>query len=661
MTRFAPIKPTTQRVVIEDVTPRVDDGRFAVKRVAGDEVIVEADVFGDGHDHVSAVLEYRKRGASEWRTAPMVAVDQDRHRGSFRVEETGGYEFRVRGWIDHFDTWRDGLEKKVAAAQDTSVDLQIGAALVAAAAGRAKGSAAKALASFAESLAEAAAPSRDRIDAALDPALLALMSAWGDRLPTDSDPYPVWADRERARFSTWYELFPRSWGKPGEHGTFDDVAAKLEYVADMGFDVLYLPPIHPIGETKRKGPNNTLDADPDDPGVPWAVGSAAGGHDSVNPHLGTLEDFQNLRTRAESLGIEVALDIAFQCSPDHPWVAAHPEWFKHRPDGTIQYAENPPKKYEDIYPIDFETSDPEGLWTALRDVFLYWIDQGVEIFRVDNPHTKAFRFWEWAIAEVTETHPGVIFLAEAFTRPTVMYRLAKLGFTQSYTYFTWRNTAWELRDYVEELVGISDFLRPNFWPNTPDILPQFLQTGGRPAFVTRAVLAATLSSNYGIYGPEFEQMGNTPRVGGSEEYIDSEKYQVREWDLERSESLVPLISRLNGIRREHPALQRTDNVTFHATDNPDLLCYSKEWGEDLVVVVVNLDPHHTQSGHVELSLDELGIAEHGSFQVHDVLIDRRYLWSDRWNYVELDPSGIPAHIFAVRRLVRTEHDFDYYL
>lgn len=662
MTRLTDIAPTTQRVVIEDVMPRVDGGRFAAKRVVGDAVTVEADVFGDGHDHVGAVVDFRVLGQEDWRSTPMTRSTMDRHRGSFAVDTVGGYEFRVRGWIDHFDTWRDGLDKKVGAGQDVAVDLQIGTELVSAAAERADRADAETLASFADRISKESSSREERIAAALDPELSDLMLEWGDRSnATESGIYPLWVDRKRARFSSWYELFPRSWGDPGEHGTFADVAERLGYVADMGFDVLYLPPIHPIGVTKRKGPNNTLDAGPDAPGVPWAVGSKDGGHDAINPDLGTLADFQALVERAEALGIEIAMDIAFQCSPDHPWVSEHPEWFKHRPDGSIQYAENPPKRYEDIYPIDFETSDPEGLWAGLRDVFLYWIGQGVQIFRVDNPHTKSFPFWEWVIAEITGDHPEVIFLAEAFTRPTVMHRLAKLGFTQSYTYFTWRNTAWELKTYMEDLGEAADFLRPNFWPNTPDILPQYLQTGGRPAFLIRAVLAATLSSNYGIYGPEFELMGHTPRSPGSEEYVDSEKYQIREWDLDHPESLAPLIGRLNQIRRDHPALQRTDNVTFHPTDNQDILSYSKEWGDDLILVVINLDPHHRQSGYVELPLEELGIDEHSSFQVHDLLIDRRYLWHDRWNYVELDPTGIPAHVFAVRRLVRTEHDFDYYL
>ncbi|MEX1005162.1 MAG: alpha-1,4-glucan--maltose-1-phosphate maltosyltransferase [Acidimicrobiia bacterium] len=661
MTGFTDIEPTTRRVVIENIAPTVDCGRFPAKRIVGDEVTVEADVFADGHDHVAAVIEFRA-GAGEWRIAPMSQTVMDRLQGSFRTDEVGGYEFRVRGWIDHFDTWRDGLEKKDGVGQDVSVDLQIGAELVDAAASRAEGAASTTLTSFSSRIRQAGSTQPERVAAALDPDLAALMSEWGDRTrSTVSDAYPIRVDRQRARFSSWYELFPRSWGPTGEHGTFAHVTAKLPYVAEMGFDVLYLPPIHPIGTTKRKGPNNSLDVDPDDPGVPWAVGSSEGGHLAIHPELGTLADFQTLRAEAKSLGIELAMDVAFQCSPDHPWVSEHPEWFKHRPDGSIQYAENPPKRYEDIYPIDFETSDPQGLWAALRDVFLYWSDQGVEIFRVDNPHTKAFPFWEWVIAEVSARHPNAIFLAEAFTRPTVMHRLAKLGFTQSYTYFTWRNTVWELQSYVEDLLAVADVLRPNFWPNTPDILSEYLQTGGRPAFVTRVILAATLSSNYGIYGPEFELMGSIPRSAGSEEYRDSEKYQIREWDLERPESLAPLIGRLNQIRRSHPALQRSDNIRFHQTDNPEILCFSKEWKDDLVLVVVNLDPHHTQSGHVEIPVDEFGIDEHHSFQVHDELVARRYLWNERWNYVELDPEGIPAHVFAIRRLARTEHDFDYYL
>jgi starch synthase (maltosyl-transferring) len=474
--------------------------------------------------------------------------------------------------------------------------------------------------------------------------------------------YQIDVDRERARFSSWYELFPRSWGEGGRHGTFADVADNLPYIADLGFDVLYLPPIHPIGHAFRKGPNNSLEPDPDDPGVPWAIGNENGGHLAIHPELGTLEDFRDLRDRAADFGIEIALDIAFQCSPDHPWVEEHPEWFKHRPDGTIQYAENPPKKYEDIYPLDFETSDPAGLWEALKGVFSFWAGEGVKIFRVDNPHTKAFPFWEWAIGELKQEDPELIFLAEAFTRPKVMYRLAKLGFTQSYTYFTWRNTGWELKEYLTGLTQgpAADFFRPNFWPNTPDILTEYLQTGGRPAFITRLILATTLSSNYGIYGPAFELMENTPRSPGSEEYLDSEKYQLRHWELHRPDSLAPIIAQVNRIRREHPALQVTDGLIFHPTDNETLLCYSKLRGDDLILVVVNLDPEHVQSGWTNLPLGELGIDPEHPFQVHDLLVDRRYMWQGPHNFVRLDPHALPAHVFAVRRRVRTEQDFDYF-
>jgi starch synthase (maltosyl-transferring) len=658
------IQATTTRVIIEDITPQIDCGRFPAKRIVGDEVIVEADVFTDGHDRVAADVEWSRPGDGRWLTAPMQQIGGDRCRGSFRVDALGRHRFRVRGWVDHFETWRRGLDAKTRAGQDVSVELEAGAEMVEQAADRAEDpnpADAVALRRYAQLLGDEF-PAERRIETSGNVGLVELMHLWGDRTSAEVSPQlMVHVDREKARFSSWYELFPRSWGEPGEHGTLTDVADRLDYVAAMGFDVVYLPPIHPIGATKRKGPNNTLDAGPDDPGVPWAVGSEDGGHTAINPQLGTVEDFRTLRHRAESLGIELALDIAFQCSPDHPWVDEHPEWFRHRPDGSIQYAENPPKRYEDIYPLDFETSDPEGLWMALRDVFAHWIDEGVRIFRVDNPHTKAFRFWEWVIDDLGNRHPDVIFLAEAFTRPAVMHRLAKLGFTQSYTYFTWRNTRWEIESYMRDLARTADFLRPNFWPNTPDILPEYLQTGGRAAFVVRAVLAATLSSNYGVYGPEFELMGSVPRSQGSEEYLDSEKYQIRAWDLDRPDSLAPLLERLNRARRDHPALQRTDGVTFHDTDNPEIICFSKQHGDDVVVVVANVDPHHVQSGYIDLPRTVLGVDEHRRFQMHDLLIDRRFLWSSDRNYVELDPAGVPVHVFAVRRLVRTEHDFDYYL
>jgi len=655
---------TTNRVVIEDVTPRVDDGRYPAKRIVGDVVEVEADVFADGHDAVAAVVRYRRSDQKTWRRVPMEAVVNDRWRASFPVDEVGRYVFTVEGWVDHFLTWTEGIAKKAGAGVATETDLAIGSGLMAAGAERATGPARAVLKAAVASLGDDSLPVDERVAEATEPGVLEAMAAFPDRSrSTVSDRvYEVWVDRERARFSAWYELFPRSWGEGGQHGTFADVENHLEYISDMGFDVLYLPPIHPIGAAFRKGPNNTLESGPLDPGVPWAIGNEDGGHMAVHPDLGTLDDFRRLLRRVEDHGMEVALDIAFQCSPDHPWVEEHPEWFQHRPDGSIQYAENPPKKYEDIYPLDFETSDPAGLWKALKGVFEFWIGEGVHIFRVDNPHTKAFPFWEWAIGELKREHPEVIFLAEAFTRPKVMNRLAKLGFTQSYTYFTWRNTGWELTEYLTELTRgpAAEFFRPNFWPNTPDILTEYLQTGGRPAFITRLVLAATLSSNYGIYGPAFELMENTPRHPGSEEYMDSEKYQLRHWELDRPDSLAPVIAQVNRVRHAHPALQRTDGLRFHPTDNETLLCYSKLAGDDLILVVVNLDPAHVQSGWTDLPLDELGIDPKHPYQVHDLLVERRYMWQGPHNFVRLDPHAMPAHVFAVRRKVRTEHDFDYF-
>ena len=462
----------------------------------------------------------------------------------------------------------------------------------------------------------------------------------------------------RARFSTWYELFPRSVGK------LKDVERLLPDIAGMGFDVLYLPPVHPIGKTHRKGANNRA-AEPGEPGSPWAIGSEEGGHKSVDPNLGSLDDFRHLVKAAQNQGIDVALDIAFQCSPDHPYTREHPEWFKHRPDGSIQYAENPPKKYEDIYPFDFETEQWQSLWQELLSIVLFWIEQGVHVFRVDNPHTKPFAFWEWLIGEVKRTHPEVIMLAEAFTRPKVMYRLAKVGFSQSYTYFSWRNTAYELYQYFTELAQppIREFFRPNLWPNTPDILTEYLQHGGRPAFQARLILAATLGASYGMYGPAFELMENRPREQGSEEYLDSEKYQVRTWERNRPDSLRELITIVNRIRRENPALQTDRGLRFHTTENDQLLAYSKSTPDNanVVLTVINVDPHHVQRGMVTLPLDELGIEKDRPYQAHELISGARYLWNGPRNFVELSPGSLPGQIFRFRRRVRSEHDFEYFL
>ncbi|MEO6058021.1 MAG: alpha-1,4-glucan--maltose-1-phosphate maltosyltransferase, partial [Gemmatimonadales bacterium] len=578
-----------RRVVIEGVTPEIDGGRFPVKRVVGESVVVEADVFADGHDVVVAMLRWRRAEDAEWTETVMEPLGNDRWRAAFPVTELGRYQYSAEGWVDRFLTWSRDLSKRIAAGQDVTVELTIGAELVTDAAGRASGTDRRQLREWAKTLG-GSKPIAARTELALEPELLAVVHRYPDRQAATRYPLElgVWVDRERARYSTWYEFFPRSTSPEQDcHGTLADCAERLTYVAEMGFDVVYLPPIHPIGTSFRKGPNNTLTPAPHDVGSPWAIGAPEGGHDAIHPALGGFDDFERLVRRASELGMEIALDLAFQCTPDHPYVKAHPAWFRHRPDGTIQYAENPPKKYQDIYPIDFESEDWPALWAEVQRVVLFWVDHGVRIFRVDNPHTKSFPFWEWLIAEVRKRHPEVLFLAEAFTRPRVMYRLAKLGFSQSYTYFTWRNTKLELTEYFTELTQtpVREFFRPNLWPNTPDILNEYLQFGGRPAFSIRAVLAATLGASYGIYGPAFELCDHRPREPGSEEYLDSEKYQIRRWDLGDPWSLRPLLTRLNRIRRDNPALQRDWGLRFHRTDNPAIICYSKAT-DDLESVVL---------------------------------------------------------------------------
>jgi starch synthase (maltosyl-transferring) len=495
-----------------------------------------------------------------------------------------------------------------------------------------------------------------KTELALSDKLTALMDKYEDRslATTYSKELSIVVDREKARFSTWYEIFPRSCSaKAGQHGTFRDCEAWLPYIADMGFDILYVPPIHPIGRTHRKGKNNSPEAGRNDPGTPWAIGSIEGGHKSIHPQLGTLEEFKSFLARAKDYGIEIAMDIAFQCSPDHPYVREHPEWFLQRPDGTIQYAENPPKKYQDTYPLYFENDNWQKLWEELKSIFIFWIEQGIRIFRVDNPHTKPFQFWEWVIKEVKEAYPDVIFLSEAFTRPKIMYHLAKLGFTQSYTYFTWRNTKWEFSEYLTELTqtDLSEYFRPNFWTNTPDILTEYLQKGGRPAFIVRLVLAATLTASYGIYGPAFELQENKPREKGSEEYLDSEKYEIRHRDIERVDSIREFITRVNRIRRNSPALQTNLNLSFHKIDNEQMICFSKRTDDlsNIILVVVNLDPHYTQSGWVELPLSEFNLTERQPYYIVDLLNDMQYKWQGPRNYVELNPHNCPAHIFKVNR------------
>ncbi len=660
-----------RRVVIESITPRVDGGRFPAKRTVGDQVCVEADIFTDGHDAIAASLLAHRESSNGWTEIPMRPLVNDRWTATFRVAELGRYAFKVQGWVDHFETWRRDLLKRIEAETDALVDYLIGADLVAQAADRASGADAGWLRERASALRSGPDPKTDpkALRAhATDPMLQTLVLRYPDkRFASESDrELAVVVDPVRARFSSWYEVFPRSTSpEPGRHGTFADCEERLAGIAAMGFNVVYLPPIHPIGLTFRKGPNNSPQAKPGDPGSPWAIGSAEGGHKEIHKELGTAGDFRHLVAKADELGLSVALDIAFQATPDHPYVSQHPSWFRMRPDGAIQYAENPPKKYQDIYPFDFESQDWLAMWQEFKSVFLYWLGQGVSIFRVDNPHTKPFAFWEWLIPEIKRDHPEVIFLAEAFTRPKVMYRLAKLGFSQSYTYFPWRNGKQEIEAYLTEITQppVREFFRASQWTNTPDILTEFLQMGGRPAFVIRLLLAATLGANYGMYGPAFELQENQPIRHGSEEYLHSEKYEIRHWDLDRDDSLRPLIAQVNAIRNANPALQNDWSLKFHSTDNDYLLCYSKE-SEDrsnLILTVVNLDPHLTRSGFVTLPLDELELPADRAYEAEDLLSDERYLWRGPRNYVELNPTLRSGHILRIHRKMKVETDFEYFL
>lgn len=654
-----------RRAVVDAVRPIVDNGRFAIKRIAGDDVCIEADCFTDGHDVLRVLLRWRADGATDWQEAEMQALGNDLWRGSFKAGVPGRYVYGVTAWVDAFLSWRHEFERREDAA-DIAVAALVGAALIEQAAARAAAKQRKHLAAWALRLKSENDTEKLRA-LGLDEELAALAAHYPDRgLATQSPDFPLMVDRERARYSTWYELFPRSTApEPGRHGTFRDVEARLDYVAELGFDVLYLPPIHPIGREKRKGKNNTLAALAGDTGSPWAIGAREGGHTEIHPELGTLADFRHLVAASASRGIEIALDIAFQCAPDHPWVRQHPAWFRHRPDGSVQYAENPPKKYQDIYPFDFESADWRAMWDALKGVLDFWIDAGVKIFRVDNPHTKSFTFWEWAIDTIKREHPEIIFLAEAFTRPKVMHRLAKLGYTQSYTYFTWRNTKHELTEYFTELTHGPgrEYFRPNAWPNTPDILHETLQFGGRPAFMARLALAATLAASYGIYGPAYELLEAAPREPGSEEYLDSEKYQLRHWDLDRPDSLRAYVALLNRIRRENPALHDDASLRFLPIDNEQLIGYCKRTtdGANQIVTVVNLDPRNTHSGWIELDLALLGIAPERQFQMHDLITGARYLWQGPRNFIQLDPQRSPVHIFRLRHHVHREQDFDYFL
>ena len=641
------------RVVVEEVTPALDGGRYPVKVPSGRTVDVGANVFRDGHDLVAARVIYLPPGEPQWRSAPLrYEFDPDRWYGSFRVEALGRWHYGIEAWPDHFGTWRGELQKRIQAGQDVRPELLVGALLLERYAVLLRGDVAKRVRELAKTMASEQAPLDARLRAALDEELVAeVYGPLESAELTRSALFELIVDRAEATFAAWYELFPRSQGKkPGVHGTFADTARRLPEIAALGFDVIYLPPIHPIGETHRKGRNNSPKAEPGDVGSPWGIGSSAGGHTAVHPELGTLEDFENLVASARDLGLEIALDYALQCSPDHPWVREHPDWFFVRPDGSIRYAENPPKKYEDIYPLNFWCKDREAMWNACRDVLFFWAARGVRTFRVDNPHTKPFSFWEWVLREVHTRYPDTVFLSESFTRPNRMKALGKLGFNQSYTYFTWKNTAWELRDYFGELTSspMSQYYRPNCFTNTPDILHEYLQHGGRPGFRVRLVLAATLSPVYGIYSG-FELCEGTPVRPGSEEYIDSEKYQLATRDNNAPGNIKQDVARLNRIRRENPALQTLTNLEFVATDFDGILAYRRFAPNSEILVIVNLDPHAAHETMVDVPIDRLGIGATDPYEVADLLSGSRYTWRGRKNYVKLDPTERVAHVFRITR------------
>lgn len=672
-----------QRVAIENVCPAVDGGRFPAKRVLGDTVVVEADIFADGHDVLRAVFLWKHQGSKRWHETAMRTLGNDRWQGSFVVSKLGMYQFSLFAWVDTFQTWQQQFEKRVEANQDVSVDLQIGADLLEQAATQCKTKQAAKKINEWSLLLQGTDKIETRTQAALSHELRDFMAQHGPRqhATRSSKDYTILVDPKIAACSAWYEMFPRSCAKmplfrvpevrteaktplpkteigpnvkiPETHGTFKDVEARLPYIADMGFDVLYLPPIHPIGHTFRKGKNNVTTPEPGAVGCPWAIGNEQGGHKAIHPELGTFQDFEQLVNKAKDLELHVALDIAFQTSPDHPYVQTHPEWFRKRPDGTIQYAENPPKKYQDIYPFDFETPAAKELWAELKSIFDFWIDKGITIFRVDNPHTKPFVFWEWCIGEIKRDHPEVIFLAEAFTRPKIMYELAKLGFSQSYTYFPWRTQKQEIAEYATELAHtkVREFFRPNHWVNTPDILIAYLQQGERAAFAIRLTLAATIGTNYGMYGPAFELLEHQPLHEGSEEYLNSEKYQLRFWNLDHAESLRPIIKKMNQLRHENPALQQPHNIMFHEIDNKQILCFSKTCFEqnNVLLIVVNVDPENTQTGWTDLDMSILAMEDDSEFQVLDLLSDKAYTWKGKRNYVGLDPKVMPAHVFRVQQ------------
>lgn len=649
-----PIPDTTQgqqRTVIERVSPEIDGGRFAAKAVVGDTIPVEANIFQDGHDKLSARLLFKHEKDKKWSEVPFRFVNNDRWASSFKVEKQGYYHYTIEAWSDHPQSWQHETGLKIKDGQHVNVELLMGANYLDEMVKLAQGDDKKALQ-------EAAAMFRNehRYQDAVQLAMSYLMTEWIHRYPLRHHvtryglELQLYVDREKAAYSTWYSLFPRSTHPtPGQHGTFKTTEGILPRLVDLGFDVLYIPPIHPIGTQFRKGKNNATVCQPDDPGVPYAIGSELGGHDAILPELGTLDDFKSLVKAANKLGVEVAMDLAIQCSPDHPWVKSNPEWFKIRPDGTIQYAENPPKKYQDIYPVNFETENWQALWEELRRTIFLWAEWGVRIIRVDNPHTKAFGFWEWVIAETKAKYPDMIFLSEAFTRPRVMEELAKLGFTQSYTYYVWRTHKAEIMEYMNELTKgeMRWYFRPNFWPNTHDINPYMLQGGLEPLFLIRYFMAATLSANYGIFGPTYEYMVHEA-YPGKEEYLNSEKYEIKHWDWYIENKLTVLIRLVNQIRKENAALQRTNNITFCNIPNDNLLAYLKTHADgNRILCVVNLDGYNRHGAGIQVPLHLIGKGPDEPYIVHDLLTGAKYEWRGEWNYVELDPNILPMHLFRI--------------
>ncbi len=642
-----------QRVVIERVSPEIDGGQFYVKAIEGDLIPVEADVFADGHDSVSARLRYKHEQDKDWSEMSLWPMGNDRWAGTFKAEKQGFYSYTIEAYIDHLASWQHEIHLKIADGQRITSELLAGSKLLEKTIKQAskidKAAIQNAIKLFSD---------EKNYDEAILVANSEALANWAQKYPQRDNAscyqeLKVCVDRKKAGFSAWYSMFPRSAAKEvGKHGTFKDVIDLLPRIERMGFDVLYLPPIHPIGYQFRKGKNNNVVCQPDEPGVPYGIGSELGGHDAIHPELGTLADFKALIKAAKNHGIEIAMDLAIQCSPDHPWAKNHPEWFKIRPDGSIQYAENPPKKYQDIYPINFETEAWESLWNELKRIIFIWAEWGVRIIRVDNPHTKAFGFWEWVIAETKATYPDMIFLSEAFTRPKVMQQLAKVGYTQSYTYYTWRNSKAELMEYMTELTQgeMKHYFRPNFWPNTHDINPYSLQGGHEPLFLIRYFMAATLSSNYGIFGPTYEYMVHEP-YPNKEEYIFSEKYEIKHWDWNHTNKLTYLITQVNRIRKENSALQLTNNLTFCTINDDSLLAYLKTHSDgNRILCIVNLDGYNRKSGMVNVPLHQIGKNENQEYGVHDLITGMKYIWKDAQNYVELDPSLLPFHLFRIEDL-----------